>query len=61
MKNQAYKATTGQIEQMIIERAKELLKDPTLIKDQNRLYKPVEGDQQPNVLNTAESLDDALS
>jgi hypothetical protein len=31
MKNQAYKATTGQIEQMIIERSKELLNNPTLI------------------------------
>ena len=60
MKNQAYKATTGQIEQMIIERAKELLKDPTLIKDQTRLYKPVEGDQQPNVLTTTDTIDDAL-
>ena len=60
MENQAYKATTGQIEQMIIERAKELLKDPTLIKDQTRLFKPVEGDQQTNILTTTGTIDDAL-
>ena len=61
MKNQAYKATTGQIEQMIIERSKELLNDPTLITNKDRLYAAEEGDQQPNVLNTAEALDDTLS
>jgi len=60
MKNQAYKATTGQIEQMIVERAKELLNDPTLITNRDRLYAAEEGDQQPNVLTTTDTIDDAL-
>ena len=61
MENQAYKATTGQIEQMIVERAKELLNDPTLITNKDRLYAAEEGDQKTDVLTTAEALDDTLS
>ena len=60
MKNQAYKATTGQIEQMIVERTKELLNDPTLITNKDRLYAAEEGDQQLNNENIQSTPDDAL-
>ena len=45
---------------MIIERTKELLKDPDLIKNQDRLLAVEEGDQQLNNKNINSTPDNAL-
>ena len=52
MENLGYRATTGQIEAMIIERSKQLLKDPKLIINRD-FMNPNQDSQIKNTSGTA--------